>query len=69
MTDPIIRRTIICNEDLSEEGYESDSDIGPYFDAVLDEEDIEYYTEEFIGNKRGRYDVTRSSSRPSIETR
>ena len=69
MTDPIIRRTIICNEDLSEVGYESDSDIGPYFDAVLDEEDIEYYTVEFIGNKRGRYEETRLSAGSSIGAR
>ena len=48
MTDPITRRTITCNEDLFEEGYDSDGDIGPFFDAFVDEEDIEYYTEEVI---------------------
>ena len=69
VTDPITRRTIMCNEDLCEDGYDSDDNIGPSFDAVLDEEDIEYYTEEVINNKRGRDDVTRSSAGSSIETR
>ena len=40
MTDTITRRTITLNEDLCEEGYDSSGDIGTYFDAVLDEEDI-----------------------------
>ena len=39
MTDPIIRRMITCNEDLCEEGYNSDDDIGPFIDSVADEED------------------------------
>ena len=59
VTDTNTRRTITCNDDLCEEGYDSGGNIGPYFDAVLDEEDIEYYTEEVINNKRGVNDVTR----------
>ena len=35
VTDQITRRTIMCNEDLCEEGYDSDGDIGPSSDAVL----------------------------------
>ena len=41
MTEPTKRRTITCKKDLCEEGYDSDGDIGPFFDAVLDDEDIE----------------------------
>ena len=44
----------MCNRDLFEEGYDSDGDIGPSFDAVLYEEDIEYYIEKVINNKRER---------------
>ena len=33
---------------MCEEAYDSDGDIGPVFDAVADEEDIAYYTEEVI---------------------
>ena len=43
VTEPVIRRTIACNKDLFEEGYDSDGDIDPFFNAGLDEEDIEYY--------------------------
>ena len=48
MTESIKRRTIMCNEDLYEKGYDSDGGIGPFFDAVVDELDIEYYKEEVI---------------------
>ena len=48
VTEPITIRTITCKEDLCEEGYDYDGDIGPFFDAVADGEDIEYYTEEVI---------------------
>ena len=41
VTDTITRRTITCNKDLCEEGYDSDGDIGLSFDLVLDKEDIE----------------------------
>ena len=37
VTDPITRRTITRNKDLCEEGYDSGGDIGPCFDAFLDE--------------------------------
>ena len=69
VTDPIIRRTITCNRDLCEEGYESDGDIGTPFDSFLDEEDTEHYTEKVINNKRGIDDVTIFSAGSSIETR
>ena len=42
MTDPITRITITCNKYLCEEGYDSNGDIGQFFDAVVDEEDIDY---------------------------
>ena len=48
MTGPSTIRTITCNEDLCEEGYNSDGDIGLFFNSFVDEEDIEYYTEDFI---------------------
>ena len=48
VTETITRITITRNKDLCEEGYDSDSDIGPLFDAVSDEEYIEYHTEDFI---------------------
>ena len=48
VTEPVTRRTIICNEDLCEEGYYFDGGIGPFFYSVADEEDIEYYTEDVI---------------------
>ena len=48
MTGPITRRIIMCNEDLCGEGYDTDGDISPSFDAFLDEEAIEYYKEEVI---------------------
>ena len=54
---------------MCEEVYESNGDIGPSLDAVLDGEEIEYYIEEVINKKRGRDDVTRSSAGPSIETK
>ena len=38
----------MCNKYLCEEGYDSYGGIGTFFDAVADEEDIEYYTEYFI---------------------
>ena len=41
MTDTITIMTITCNEDLCEDGYDSDDDIGSFFDAVADKEDIE----------------------------
>ena len=63
VTGPITRITITCNEDLCVEGYDYDGDIGPSFDAFLDEEDIEYYTEKVINKKRGRDDVTRPSAK------
>ena len=69
MTDPITIRTIVCNEDLCEEGCDSDGDIGSSFDTVLDEEDVEYFTENVINNKIGIDDVTRSSAGSSKETR
>ena len=50
VTKPIKRRNTIFNEDFFAEGYASDGDIGPFFDAFADEEDIEYYTEEFINH-------------------
>ena len=34
VNETITRRTITRNEDLREEGYESDRDIGPFFDTV-----------------------------------
>ena len=68
MNDKITRRTITRKKDLYEKGYDSGGDIGPSFDVFLDEEDIEYYTEKVINNKRGRDDVTRSSAGSSIET-
>ena len=37
MTEPITRIKIMCNKDLCEEGHDSDGDIGPFFDAVVDE--------------------------------
>ena len=52
----------MCNEDLCEEGCDSDGDIGSSFDTVLDEEDVEYFTENVINNKIGIDDVTRSSA-------
>ena len=54
VTDPSTRRTTTRNEDLCEEGYGCDGDIGPSSDAVLDEEDIEYYTKNVINSNRGR---------------
>ena len=33
-------------EELETEGYDSDGDLGPFYDAVLDEEDPEHYSEE-----------------------
>ena len=68
MTDPITNITITWNEDLYEDGYDSDGDIGTSFDAVLYEEDIEYYTEKAINNKIGRDDVTIFPAVSSIET-
>ena len=62
VTDPIKKRTIRRNKDLCEEGYDSGGDIGPSFDEVWYEEDIEYYTEKVVNNKRGRDDLTRSSA-------
>ena len=50
VTEPIIRRTITCTKDLCEEGYDYDGNFGPFFDAVSDGEDIEYYTEEVINS-------------------
>ena len=41
VTEPITRRTITCNKDLCEEGHDYDGDIGPFFYAVSDGEDIE----------------------------
>ena len=41
VTDLIKRRTITFRKDLCEQSYDSDGDIGPYFDVVLYEEDIE----------------------------
>ena len=34
------KKTIACNEDLCEKGCDSYGDIVPYFDSVLDKEDI-----------------------------
>ena len=48
VTEPITRRKITCNEELCEEGYDFDGDIGPFFDKVVDEGDIGYYTGGFI---------------------
>ena len=48
VTEPITRRTITCSEDFWEEGYDYDGNFGPFFYAVSDGEDIEYYTEEVI---------------------
>ena len=48
MTEPITRRSITCNKDLCNERYDSDVDIGPFFDVAVYEEDIEQYTEEAI---------------------
>ena len=48
VAEPITIRTITCNKDLCAEGYDYDGDIDPFFDAVADGEDIEYYTEEVI---------------------
>ena len=31
VTEPITRRTITCNEDFCDGGYDSDGDIGPFF--------------------------------------
>ena len=46
VTETITRRTITCSEYLCEEGYDSDVDIGQFLDVVVDEGDIEKYTEE-----------------------
>ena len=62
MTGPITRRTVKFNKDLYKEGYDSDCDIGPSFGTLLDKEDIQYYTETFIRNNRGRDYATRSSA-------
>ena len=59
----------MCNEDLCEEGCDSDGDIGSSFDTVLDEEDVEYFTENVINNKIGIDDVTISSVVSSVGTR
>ena len=48
VTEPIIIINITYNKELCEESYESDGDIGPFFYAVADAEDMEYYTEEVI---------------------
>ena len=40
VTYPNKIRTIICNEDLFDQGYDSDGDISPFFDAVVDKDDI-----------------------------
>ena len=48
MTETITRGTITCNKYLCEEGYDSNGDIGTFFDAVVYEEEIEYFTEEVI---------------------
>ena len=53
MTDTFKRITITQNKDLCDEGYDSDSNIGTFFDAVTDEEDIEYYTEKVINTLVG----------------
>ena len=68
VTDPITNITITWNEDLYEDGYDSDGDIGTSFDAVLYEEDIEDYTEKAINNKIGRDYVTIFPAVSSIET-
>ena len=66
MTDPITRRNIPCNGDFCEEGYDSDGDFSPSFDAFLYEKDMEYYIKKVINSKRGIYDVTRLLSGSSI---
>ena len=48
MTEPITIRSITCNKYLCEEGYDSDGGIGTFFNAFVDEKDIEYCTEEVI---------------------
>ena len=45
---PPERRTVTIEENLFEDGYDSDCNQGPFYDAVNDEVDIEYYTEDII---------------------
>ena len=40
VTELVTMKTISFKEDLCEEGYDSDGDIGPFLDAVVDGEDI-----------------------------
>ena len=45
---PLQRRNITLDENLCEEGYDSDCNMGPFYDAVVDEVDIDYYSEDVI---------------------
>ena len=55
---PLKRRNITLDENLCEEGYGSHCNMGPFYDAVVDEVDIDYYIEDVI-------DVTDA---PTIQT-
>ena len=74
VTDPIIRRTITYDEDLCEEGSESDGDIDPFFDTVAYEEGIEYHKEveidtlvEFQGDMAPAPETTIEVAAPPVE--
>jgi hypothetical protein len=45
---PVTRecRTLVVDEDMFEEGYDSDGQIGPFFDAVAHEVSFENYEED-----------------------
>ena len=45
---PLQRRNIMVDENLCEEGYDSDCNMGPFYDTVVDEVDIDYYSEDVI---------------------
>ena len=58
-------RPLICmNEDQNDAGYDSDGDIGPFFDAVRDEPPLHGPDEEKIGVGASNYRIpTKSSSK------
>ena len=59
MPSPTKPREIHCDlasdgyEELEQEGYDSDGSLGPFYDAVEDEEDLEYYEEEEVPSSDG----------------
>ena len=52
--EPVVRRKLLnitatsIDDDDDEDGYDSDGNLGPFFDAVEDEEDIDKYVEDTL---------------------